>query len=119
MNKVCVIGNLARDPELRTTVNTGVSVCTFTLAVNRRGKNDAADFIPVVAWRELGELCARYLRKGKKAAVWGEMQTRSYEDEGGVRRYVTEIIAAEVEFLSPNEAAAPPADEYGYWEGSM
>lgn len=116
MNKVCVVGNLVRDPELRTTSNTGVSVCTFTVAVNRRSKDDAADFIPVVAWRELGDICAKYLRKGKKAAVWGELQTRSYEDEGGTRRYITEIVAAEVEFLSPKEAEATNANEYGYWQ---
>ncbi len=102
MNKVILIGNLTRTPELRVT-STGVSVCNFTIAVNRRIPNAQgvreADFIPVVAWRQLAELCAKYLDKGRKCAVVGQIQNRSYETADGQKRYVTEIFADEVEFL--------------------
>ena len=102
MNKAILIGNLTRDPELRTT-GSGVSVCTFTLAVNRRFTNQQgvreADFIPVVVWRQQAELCARYLTKGRKCAVVGSIQTRSYDAQDGTKRYVTEVVADEVEFI--------------------
>ena len=77
MNKVFLIGNLTRDPETKT-VGSGITVCTFTLAINRHVKKDgeqACDFLNIVAWRQLGELCAKYLAKGKKAAVTGSIQT--------------------------------------------
>lgn len=102
MNKVILIGNLTKAPELRTT-SAGVSVCNFTVAVNRRVANAQgvreADFIPVVAWRQLAELCARYLDKGRKCAVVGQIQTRTYEAQDGTKRYVTEVLADEVEFV--------------------
>ena len=102
MNKVILIGNLTRDPELNTTT-TGISVCKFSIAVQRRFVNSEgereADFINIVAWRGLGENCHKYLRKGSKAAVVGNIQTRSYDAEDGTKRYVTEIIADEVEFV--------------------
>lgn len=102
MNKVILIGNLARDPETRTT-QSGVTVTTFTLAVNRAFSNQQgvreADFIPIVAWRQLGELCARYLVKGRKCAVTGMLQTRSYDAQDGTKRYVTEVVADDVEFI--------------------
>jgi single-strand DNA-binding protein len=101
MNKAIVIGNLTRDPELKTTAN-GVSVCVFTLAVNRRrGEKNEVDFLPIVTWRGLAENCAKFLAKGRKAGVSGRIQTRSYEAGDGTKRYVTEIIADDVEFLSP------------------
>lgn len=103
MNKACIIGNLTRDPELRTT-QSGLSVCNFTLAVNRRAKKDGqqeTDFIDVVAWRVLADNCAKYLAKGKKAAVIGAIQTSSYEDRDGNKRKKWEILADEVEFLTP------------------
>lgn len=103
MNRVVIIGNLTRDPELRTTRETGLSVCSFTVAVSRRAANQSgertADFIPVVAWRGTAENCAKYLQKGSQVAVAGAIQTRSYEDDMGTRRYVTEIIADEVKFI--------------------
>ena len=103
MNKAILIGNLTADPESHVTVN-GVSCCTFTLAVNRRHKdangNKMADFIRIVAWRTLAENCAKYLAKGRKCAVTGEIQSRSYDAQDGSKRYVTEVIAADVEFLS-------------------
>lgn len=102
MNKVILIGNLTRDPELNTTPS-GVSVCKFSIAVQRRFVNSEgereADFLNIVAWRGLGENCHKYLRKGSKAAVVGNIQTRSYDAEDGTKRYVTEIIADEVEFV--------------------
>ena len=103
MNRALIIGNVTRDPELRTTRETGLSICSFTVAVSRRGANQngerPADFIPVVAWRGAAENCAKYLQKGSQVAVAGAIQTRSYEDGTGARRYVTEIIADEVKFL--------------------
>lgn len=104
MNKIFLIGNLTRDPELRTT-GSGTSVCTFSIAVNRRFSNQAGervtDFFNIVAWRALGENCAKYLAKGRKVAVCGELQSRNYDDKDGNKRYVTEIIADDVEFLTP------------------
>lgn len=102
MNKVFLIGNLARDPELRNTTN-GIPVCTFSLAVSRRFKSangtNETDFLNVVVWRGQAESCAKYLKKGSKAAVSGSIQTRSYEVDGA-KRYATDIVADEVQFLS-------------------
>lgn len=104
MNKAILIGNLTRDPEVRTTPS-GATVCTFTIAVNRRYQNQSgervADFINIVAWRQLGELCGKYLAKGRKVSVIGEIQTRSYDAKDGTKRNITEIVADEVEFLTP------------------
>ena len=82
----------------------GATKCSFRLAVQRRFTNQQtgqreADFIPIVAWRQTGELCAKYLTKGRKCAVCGSIQTRSYDAKDGSKRYVTEIIADEVQFL--------------------
>ena len=121
MNRAVVIGNLTNEPELRSTLS-GISVCTFTIAVNRRVSRDAqgqkeADFIPIVTWRGLADNCFEYLHKGSKAAVTGSIQTRSYDVQDGTRRYVTEILADEVEFLSAanNGAAAArtQTEQYG------
>ena len=106
MNKVFMIGNLTRDPELSET-KSGVSVCKFSIAVNRNFTNAdgerECDFFDVVAWRNLGEVCAQYLAKGKKVNVYGSMQTRFYETDRGEKRKIYEIIAEDVEFLSPRE----------------
>ena len=105
MNKWIGIGNLTRDPELSETPN-GTAVCKFTVAVNRNFTNAngerECDFINVVAWRSLAENCGRFLSKGKKVSVVGSLQTRSYESIGE-KKYVTEIMADEVEFLSPKD----------------
>ena len=102
MNKVILIGNLSRDPEL-TTTNGGVSVCRFTIAVQRRFQNAEgerdADFINIVVWRAQAEHCHKYLRKGSKCAIDGRLQTSSYEAQDGTRRYVTEVVADNVEFV--------------------
>ena len=100
MNKVLMIGNLTKDPETNET-STGLTVCRFTIAVKRKMSN-GTDFFNVVAWRAIGENCGKYLFKGSKVAVSGELQNRNYEDGNGIKRYVTEIIAEEVQFLSRN-----------------
>lgn len=106
MNKIFLIGNLTNDPELRTTPN-GVSVCTMNIAVNRRfssGRDERqTDFFRITAWRQLGETCARFLAKGRKIAVIGELSARTYEGKDGVTRVSLEVSADEVEFLSPRE----------------
>ncbi len=103
MNKVFLIGNLTKDPELSTT-NNGVKFCKFTLAVSRNyGSKDGkreTDFLSVVVWRAQADNCARYLKKGSKAAVSGSIQTRSYDAPDGTKRHIVEIAADEVQFLS-------------------
>ena len=102
MNVVILIGRLTKDVELRYT-QAGKAVATFTLAVDRPFTNQAGeretDFIPVVVWGKLAEHCANYLGKGRQTAVEGRMQTRSYEDQNGQRRRVTEVVANSVQFL--------------------
>jgi single-strand DNA-binding protein len=105
MNHCTLIGRLVKDPELRSTA-TGKSVCTFTIAINRGfGDKKETDFLPVVVWSRpnysLAENCAKHLTKGSKVGISGRIQTRSYETQNGERKYVTEIVAEEVEFLTP------------------
>jgi single-strand DNA-binding protein len=102
MNRLTIIGNLVRDPELRT-LSSGVSVCSFTVAVNRRRKVEGqpeADFFRVSAWRQLGENCAKYLEKGRKVAVVGSVEARAYQANDGTTRASLEVNADDVEFLS-------------------
>ena len=111
MNRVILIGNLANDPEV-TTLSSGVTKCSFRLAVQRRFANPQtgqreADFISIVAWRQTGELCAKYLSKGRKCAICGMMQTRSYDAQDGSKRYVTEVVADEVQFLGGGASQQP------------
>ena len=107
MNRAMLIGRLTKDPELRAT-GSGIAVCTFTLAVDRRFANRdsqtrEADFIPVVVWRAQAENCAKYLHKGSQAAICGSIQTRTYDAPDGTKRYITEVVADEVQFLGrPN-----------------
>ncbi len=110
MNKVILIGNLTRDPELTQTPN-GVSVCHFSIAVNRpytQGGEKETDFFNCTAWRATGENIAKYQRKGSKVAVMGSIQLRNYEDNQGVKRTAIDIICQDVEFLSPKK----DEDEY-------
>lgn len=99
LNRVVLIGRLTKDPELRYTPS-GVAVATFTLAVDRNFKNSNGerdtDFIPCVVYRQLAELCANYLSKGRLASVDGRLQVRSFEGQDGQRRWVTEVIAENV-----------------------
>lgn len=101
MNKAMFVGNLARDPELKTT-QSGVAVCTFTVAVNRmRDANgeSRADYLPVKTFKNRAENCAKYLSKGSKVAIEGPVQTYSYEAQDGSKRYGFEIVATEIMFL--------------------
>lgn len=111
MNKVYLIGRLVDAPEVKTTPS-GVSVTTFRIGVNRRSNREVSDFFSIVAWRALADLCGKYLVKGQQVAVVGELQTRSYDDKNGVRRYVTEISADEVEFLARPAGAPTPQPTY-------
>lgn len=101
MNKAILMGRLTKEPELRYTQN-NTPVCNFTLAVDRRfaqkGEEKQADFIPVVAWNKLAELCNKFFQKGQQVAVIGRIQTRSWDDNEGKRHYVTEVIADEAYF---------------------
>ena len=106
MNKIVLIGNLSSEPELRATPN-GISVCTFNIAVNRRFANadgdKQTDFFRINAWRGLADTCGRYLKKGKKIAVIGELQARTYTAKDGTVRMSLDVAADEIEFLSPKE----------------
>jgi len=109
LNRVVLIGRLTKDPELRYTP-TGVAVCNFTLAIDRNFKNAQGnrdtDFINCVVYRQLAELSANYLAKGKLAAVDGRIQVRSYTAQDGQKRWVTEVIAEDVRFLSPKDSGS-------------
>ena len=102
MNKVFLIGRLTRDPELRYTGN-NTAVATFSIAVNRNFSNQngerEADFINIVVWRKQAENVKNYLTQGSQVAIDGRIQTRSYDDQSGNKRYVTEVVADNVEFL--------------------
>ena len=107
MNKVILVGNLTRDPELSETPS-GIAVCRFSIAVSRDYSNAEGnretDFFNITVWRGRAENCGRYLKKGNKVGVVGRLQNRSYDDKDGVKRYVTDIVADEVEFLTPKGA---------------
>ena len=106
MNKVFIIGNLTRDPESRQTPG-GITICTFTLAVNRRGKDEkTADFFRVTAWRQLAENCQRLLAKGRKVAVTGAVSLNTYTKKDGTGGASLEVNADEVEFLGGNRSDA-------------
>lgn len=114
MTKIFIIGNLTHDPEL-TETQSGISVCRFSIAVNRRSSDGErkADFYNVTAWRGLGETVARYSRKGNKLAVCGNIELREYEDREGIKRTAIDIIAQDIEFLTPKpqEESAPAHSE--------
>lgn len=115
MNKVFLIGNLTRDPEVSET-NTGIPVCRFSIAVNRNytgtdGERQT-DFFNITVWRKSAENCGKYLKKGSKVVVTGSLQNRSYEDKDGIKRNVTDIIANEVEFLSSRSSGDGSDDDF-------
>ncbi len=112
MTKVFLIGNLTRDPEL-TETSGGVPVCRFGVAVNRGyGENRATDFYNVTAWRRLGEQVAQYTKKGNKIAVYGDLQIRQYDGNDGVRRTSVDVMAQDVEFLTPKGSSDGGNDFY-------
>ena len=118
MNKVILVGRLTKDPELRYTTTNNTAVCSFTLAVDRRFKQEngpQADFIPVIAWQKTAEFCSKYFSKGRKVVVAGRIETRTWDDNDGKRHYVTAVIADEVDFADSkkdgNGQAEAPAQE--------
>ncbi|MDY3845312.1 MAG: single-stranded DNA-binding protein [Eubacteriales bacterium] len=122
-NKVILVGRLTADPELKQTPN-GVSVCSFTIAVNRRFARaeqgqQTADFINIVAWRQLADFTANHFKKGRPMLVCGQLQTRSWTDNNGQKRYATEVVADEIEFVDSKNDAQPSSgssytpDAYG------
>ena len=129
MNRVIFVGNLASDVETRTT-NSGNTCALFRLAVQRiRSNKDGqreADFFPVVAWGKTAELCVRFLSKGRKVAIDGRLETRSYDAQDGSKRHVTEVIAEQVEFLPSAQresggsaGAEAPADGFADYGGEL
>lgn len=116
MNKLTIIGNLTRDPELRST-QSNVNVCSFSVAVNRRkrgNENQEADYFNVSAWRERGEVCAKYLKKGSKVCVIGAVSVRTFTRNDGTSGASLEVTADEVEFLSSrnDNSTASESSEY-------
>ena len=116
MNLLAIVGNLTRDPESRTT-NTGKTVCTFSVAVNRRQKdkdgNNVADFFRVSAWGQTGENCQKYLAKGRKVGVTGSVSVHTYQAQDGTTKASLEVFANDVEFLTPKgdgQSQAGPVD---------
>ncbi|KEI18223.1 single-stranded DNA-binding protein [Clostridium haemolyticum] len=119
MNRVVLIGRPTKDPELQFTPGAGKAVTKFILAVNRRYKKDGqpeADFLPIVVWGKIAENTANYVRKGSKIGVSGSIRTRSYEAKDGNKRYITEIVADEVQFLdsknSSQSTGSSSSEEY-------
>lgn len=111
MNKIILIGNLTRDPENSTTPG-GVNFTTFQIAVNRPFTNSSgervADYFDIIAWRQLADKCAKYLFKGSKVGIHGSVQRRQYEDRDGIKRTSFEVVADEVEFLTPKNVDGAP-----------
>ncbi len=115
INKVTLIGNLGKDPELRYT-SSGVAVASFTLATNETWKDpegnvqERTQWHNIVAWRKLAEICGEYLKKGSKIYLEGKLQYRNYDDKNGVKRYVTEIVIDEMLMLDTKQASQGPAE---------
>ena len=108
-NRVILVGNLVADPELKKT-NSGTSVCSFKIAVNRRFQKDGqteTDFIEIVTWKGTAEFVSKYFRKGKPILVCGSLQTRSWTDKDGQKRYTTEVVADEATFVENKSNDAP------------
>ena len=110
-NKVILMGNICCDPELKQS-QSGISVCSFSIAVNRRmSKNNECDFITIVTWRQQAEFVARYFKKGKPILVCGQLQTRSWTDNQGNKRYATEVVADEVSFVESKDSGSEVKSE--------
>ncbi|MDD2511597.1 MAG: single-stranded DNA-binding protein [Syntrophomonas sp.] len=111
LNRVILIGRLTKDPELRYIQN-GTAVATFTLAVGRKFKREETDFIPIVVWAKQAENCANYLNKGSLVAIDGRIQVRSYDNQEGQRRWVTEAVAEDVRFIGKPAASRGSTPDY-------
>ena len=112
-NKVILIGNMTADPELKQTAS-GISVCSFSIAVNRRVAKDgeqACDFITIQTWRQTAEFVSRYFKKGMPILVCGQLQQRTWTDNQGNKRYATEVVADEVSFVSARESSTEAKSE--------
>lgn len=112
-NKVILIGNMCADPELKQT-SSGISVCSFSIAVNRRFSKEgeqACDFITIQTWRQQAEFVSRYFKKGNPILVCGQLQTRTWTDNQGNKRYATEVVADEVSFVGNNSNATEAKSE--------
>jgi single-strand DNA-binding protein len=109
-NKVILIGNITKAPELKQTPN-GVSVCSFDIAVNRKLSKDEVDFISIVAWRQQAEFVSKYFKKGQAILVCGQIQTRSYTDKQGNKRTAVEVVADEVSFVGNKENSTEAKSE--------
>ncbi|MBZ9608660.1 single-stranded DNA-binding protein [Clostridium estertheticum] len=121
MNSVTLVGRLTKDPELKFSKGNGSAVTTFTIAVNRRFKKEGqpeADFIQVVCFGKTAEATANYMTKGKLISLAGYIQTRNYEAKDGTRKYVTEVIANEINFLESGKKEYEPSDEERNSRGS-
>jgi single-strand DNA-binding protein len=116
MNKTVLIGRLTKDPETRYTQTNNIQVTSFTLAVNRRFSKEGeqqADFINIVAWNKTAEFVSKYFKKGQQVAIVGRIQTRNYDDNNGVKHYVTEVIAEEVYFADSKKEGQVDASNLG------
>ncbi len=129
VNKVILVGNLGKDPELRNTTS-GTSVCEFSIATGEKWKGkdgqmqERTEWHRIIVWGPLGETCAKFLSKGRQVYLEGRIQTRSWEDKDGNKRYTTEIVAREVQFLGTGggrsgdgDGPPPPSDDYGAASG--
>ena len=117
MNKVILMGRLTRDPETRYTQGNNTAVCSFSLAVNRRFKQEGqpdADFINVTAWAKTAEFVSKYFTKGQQVGVIGRMQTRNYDDKDGKKVYVTEVVAEEVYFADSKKEQSNVTTSEGF-----
>lgn len=112
-NKVILIGNMAADPELKQTQG-GLSVCSFSIGINRRFSKEgeqACDFITIVAWRQQAEFVCKYFHKGQPILICGQLQTRTWTDNQGNKRYATEVVADEVSFVAPANSEQKPSTQ--------
>jgi len=125
VNKVILVGNLGKDPELRYTPS-GAAVATFSMATTERYKDkdgnrqDKTEWHNIVAWRQLAEICGKYLHKGKQIYIEGKIQTRSYDDRDGNKRYITEIVADQMQMLGSrdDQGGGQSGGGYGGGQGS-
>ena len=118
MNKVCLIGRLTKDPEVRYTQTNNTLVASFNIAINRKfvkeGEERQADFINIVAWNKTGEFASKYFKKGQQVGIVGRIQTRNYDDENGQKHYITEVVAEEVYFAdSKKDDGNSVYDQFG------
>ena len=115
-NKVILIGNMTADPEIKQT-SSGISVCSFSIAVNRKFSKEgeqACDFISVVSWRQQAEFVCKYFKKGMPILICGQLQTRTWTDNQGNKRYATEVVADEVSFVNSKENAETKSEPSTY-----